>query len=313
MRKKLFVALSTFAQYGQEPLEILQESGFDFSVNPLGKRLVQDDIIRLAKDSQGIIAGVEPYDANVLGDLSQLCCISRCGVGIDNIDLAVAKNRQIKIYNTPEVVIQPVVELTIAMIFDLLRKLTVHTGFLKSGEWKKLPGHLLKGKTVGILGLGRIGRRVAEMMSKLETEVLGCDIHPDNNWAALHEVALVDLDTLLQRADVLSLHLSVVEEQPFQLGEKEMARMKQGAFLINVSRGQLVDENALCAALKTGHLAGAALDVYPHEPYTGKLRECENVVLTPHIATLTKESRLQMEIEATQNLINHFTYESVTI
>ena len=304
MSEKIFVALSTFAEYGKEPLRLLEQSGIDYSLNELGRRLVREEIVNFGKDATGIIAGVETYDAPVLELLPELKCISRCGVGIDNIDLGFAKEKGIAIRNTPDVVIRPVVELTIAMIFDLMRKLSLHTGRFWRKEWKKSAGNLLAGKTVGILGLGRIGRSVSETLLKLDVEVIGTDIHPDVHWAENFGVRIVPLDELLGTSDILSLHLSVVPENPFILGSEEIASMKKGAWLVNVSRGNLVDDIALFEALKSGKLEGAAMDVFPEEPYSGPLCNLDNVVMTPHVATLTKESRVQMELEATENLLN---------
>jgi len=303
MSEKIFVALSTFAEYGEEPLVLLESTGIEYFLNPLGRRLVREEIVDLGRDATGIIAGVEPYDAHVLQKLPELKCISRCGVGVDNIDLVLAQDKGIVIRNTPDVVIRPVVELTIAMMFDLMRKLSLHTGRMWRRDWKKTAGNLLAGKTVGILGLGRIGRSVAETLLKLDAEVIGTDIHPDNDWAEKHGVHVVSLNELLAEADILSLHLSVIPEGPFVLGRKEISLMKEGAWVVNVSRGDLVDDGAIFEALKSDRLAGVAMDVFPDEPYSGPLCDLDNMVMTPHLATLTKESRVQMETEAVQNLL----------
>lgn len=310
MSEEIFVALSTFAEYGDAPLRLLKDSGIHFSCNQSGKRLNREDVILFGKEATGIIAGVEPYDEHVLNHLPRLKCISRCGVGIDNIDVKVAKNKGIAIRNTPDVVIQPVVEHTVALIFDLLRKITYHSTLLKSKKWKKSAGNLLIGKKIGILGLGRIGKKVAEVMVKLGCEVYGTDIKPDMDWAETTGVNIVSLQELLPISDILSLHLSSDKDKPLQFGESEFSIMKRGAFLINVARGHFIDEGALYNTLRDGHLEGAALDVFPEEPYYGKLCELDNIVMTPHIATLTKESRLQMEIEAVQNMIDYLQISS---
>ena len=306
MNHKIFVALSTFAEYNESPLNLLRESGYTYYINPLGKRLGRDEIIEMGKESEGVIAGVEPYDEYVLENLPNLRCISRCGVGIDNISIEKAKERGIEIRNTPDVVIQPVVELAVAMIFDLTRKLTYHTSLLRSKRWEKKAGHLLKGRKVGILGLGRIGKKMAEVMTRLETEVYGTDLLPDRQWAERWNVKIVSLNELLRISDILSVNLSPVKGNVIKLGGDEFKMMKEGAILVNTSRGQFIDESALYNALKSGHLNGAALDVFTEEPYMGRLCELDNVVLTPHVATLTEESRIQMELEAVQNMIDFF-------
>jgi D-3-phosphoglycerate dehydrogenase len=304
MSAKIFVALSTFAEYGNGPIKLLEESNLEYYLNPLKRRVNRREIVDMGREALGIIAGVEPYDDTVLSELTALKCISRCGVGIDNIDLALAKEKGIIIRNTPDVVVQPVVELTIAMAFDLMRRTTLHTRWMVEKKWQKIAGNMLAGKTVGILGLGRIGRKVAEAFLKLGTTVIGSDIRPDETWAQQHGIGLVDTQTLLKQANILSIHISAVKDSPFILGESQISLMKKGAWVINVSRGNLVDEHALYMALQSDQLSGAALDVFPQEPYVGKLCDLDNVVLTPHIATLTEESRLQMETEAVQNLLD---------
>jgi len=306
VKPKVLVALSTFTEYGDAPLTLLKESGLDYYLNPLGRRLVREEIVEMGKDCAGIIAGVEPYDDYVLDHLPKLRCISRCGVGIDNISLATAKEKGIVIKNTPDVVVLPVVELTMAMIFDLLRRLSYHTRLLRSKQWQKKAGNLLSGKKAGVLGLGRIGRKVAETLVKLGAEVYGADLSPDQKWADENGVKIVSNEALLRESDIISLHVSLLENDKFILGKKEIESMKEGAFLINTSRGEVIDEEALYRALKSNHLGGAALDVFQKEPYEGPLCELENVVLTPHIATLTAESRVQMEVEAVRNLIDFF-------
>jgi len=306
MKEKIFVALSTFAEYGSQPLDLLKESKIEFTVNPLGRRLVEEEVIEMGSESTGIIAGVEPYNERVLKHMQDLRCISRAGVGIDSIDLDCAKANNIEIRNTPNVVIRPVVELTIAMIFDLLRKTTFFTNLLKAKQWKKAAGNLLFGKTVGIIGAGRIGKAVCEMLKKLGANVIAYDIEPDDNWAKNNDVKFVNFEELLANADIISLHASPKMKTTSLISETEIKLMKGGVMIINTGRGSFIDEEALYEGLSSGQIGSVGLDVFPEEPYNGKLIEFDNVVLTPHIATLTKESRLEMEIEATQNLLEFF-------
>lgn len=303
MSNKILVALSTFAEFDSTPLELLKQSGLPYLLNTLKRRLTREELVKLGADCAGVIAGVEPYDTFVLENLPYLRCISRCGVGMDNVDVDATEKRQIRILTTPDVVIEPVAELTIGMIFDLLRKLSFHTALLRRGKWEKHAGGLLRGRSVGILGLGRIGKRVAESLVKLGAVVYGADLRPDAEWASQVGVKIATNSELVCSSDILSLHLSVLKEQPFRLDGEAIRSMKRGALLVNVSRGDFIDEMALYWALREGYLGGAALDVFSEEPYTGKLCELNNVVLTPHLGTLTLESRAQMETEATRNLL----------
>ncbi|MBU1112943.1 MAG: phosphoglycerate dehydrogenase [Candidatus Omnitrophica bacterium] len=306
MSKKIFISASTFAEHGKESLNLLEQNGFEYFINPLGRRLVQEEIIKMGKDSEGAIAGLEPYDDYVIDHLPQLRCISRCGVGLDNIALSKAKQKGIAVFNTPSVVIQPVAELTIAMFFDLLRNLSFHTALLKSGKWQKVSGNLLSGAKVGILGLGRIGRRVVELLNRLEADLYGADMVIDDAWAKSNNLKVLPVRELLSVVDIISIHLSDNAADSFKLDREKISLMKRGAAVINTSRGKFIDENALYDALSSKYLSAAALDVFSKEPYRGKLFELDNVILTPHVGTLTRESRLAMEVEATKNLINFF-------
>lgn len=303
MKKKVLVALQSFSEYSDLPMKLLNEAGMNIALNKLGHRLNQAEIIKLGKDCDGIIAGVETYDEIVLDNLPKLKCISRSGVGIDNIDAEKAKEKGIAILNTPEVVIQPVAEMTVAMIFDLLRLLTLHTNLLRSGQWKKRAGQLLMGRKVGIIGLGRIGRRVSEILKCLNADVSGFDLYPDYKWAKMHGIKIAGLQSIIKESDIVCIHVSISKENPFTMGIKEISQMKNGSILINTSRGQVIDDKALYEALKSGHLGGAGLDVFSNEPYFGPICELDNVVLTPHISTLTKESRVEMEIQAVENVL----------
>jgi len=297
---QIFVALSTFGEYGQEPLEVLKTSGLPYTLNPTGRRLTPEEIMLYGADSRGIVAGVEPYTPEVLTKLPELKCISRCGVGTENIDLQKARELNIKVVNTPGVVIQPVAELTLGMMLDLLRKITFHTNLLKAKRWEKKGGSNLQGKRVGIIGLGRIGKRVAQILTVLDVQVVATDLNPDREWAEKNHVTLLSFDELLKTSDIVTLHVADVH---FKLTAENMEMMKEGALLLNLSRGGQVDEEALYQNLKSGHLGGAGLDVFSQEPYTGKLCGLDNVVLTPHLATLTRESRVEMETQAVKNLI----------
>ncbi|MDO8662383.1 MAG: phosphoglycerate dehydrogenase [Candidatus Omnitrophota bacterium] len=304
MKAKIFVALSSFAEFGNEPLKLFEDNGFEYSLNSLGRRLIQQEIVQLGKDCEGIIAGVEPYDDYVLERMPKLRCISRCGVGIDNIDLGKAKEKGITVKNTPDIVTLPVAELTIGMIFDLLRKISYHTNLMKARQWRRKAGSLLSGSKIGVLGLGRIGKKVSEMLVGLNAVVYGADLSPNTSWAAKNKVEIVSKDFILRECDIITIHIASPEGEEFILSKKEIEAMKKGALLINTSRGKFLDETALCAALESNHLGGAALDVYSQEPYAGPLCDMDNVVLIPHLGSFTRESRNQMEIEAVKNAIN---------
>ncbi|MDE2223070.1 MAG: phosphoglycerate dehydrogenase [Candidatus Omnitrophica bacterium] len=306
MASRVYIAVSSFARQAPEPLNILKQSGLGVDINTAGRRLTKEEVMGNARGYHGIIAGLEPYDAQVLEALPDLKCISRCGVGVDNIDLEAADKKGIKIFTTPDVVVQPVVELTLAMILNLLRKITQQDLLMRGHQWQRMIGSQLAGKTVGIIGLGRIGRKVAEILLLLGARVVGYDVHPDRAWAEGCGVSLVDLDQVLSCCDILTLHLAAKAGDHFVLTRQHFQAMKKGALLINVARGTFVDEKALLEALQEGHLSGAGLDVFQQEPYAGPLSSCPQVVLTPHVGSFTQESRVAMEMEAAQNIVGFF-------
>jgi len=214
MSFKILIALQTFGEHDDRPLRLLRNAGAEVMTNDHKHRLVKEEIVELGKECEGIVAGVEPYDKWVLNQLPKLKCLSRCGVGMDNIDLEEAKTRNIAVLNTPNVVIQPVAEMAVAMAFDLLRHLTTSTVNLRSGNWTKISGGLLAGRKVGIIGLGRIGKRTAELFKALGAKVVGCDPYPDKAWLTKTAVELVTLDDLLGGSDIISLHVSVTKDSP---------------------------------------------------------------------------------------------------
>jgi D-3-phosphoglycerate dehydrogenase len=293
----IYVTLSTFAGYDTAPLDRLRASGVAFSLNTTGKRVTPAQLIAEARGASVVIAGVESYDAATLEQLPALRCISRCGVGVDAIDRSAARARGIAVLNTPDVPTQAVAELTVAMMLALSRQLPRQSELVRRREWTRIEAHLLSGRTVGLIGFGRIGRRVSELLAPFGVRLLAADPLADPGLAAQHGVRIVPLHTLLASADIVSIHASSSGDAKLALGEAELAGMKKGAVLVNVARGSMVDEPALVRALTSGHLAGAALDVYPQEPYAGPLCDLPNVVLTPHSATLTVETRVAMELE----------------
>jgi len=294
----VFISTSSFAKYDSAPLRLLEDAGMDLHLNPYGRKLTPDECLHLYGDIDGLIAGTEALNAVVLNSAGNLKVISRCGVGMDNVDLEAARQRGIQVFNTPDAPTLAVAELTVGLILALLRRVPLMDRDIRGSKWQKRMGNLLCGKKVGIIGFGRIGKKVAEMVVGLGAQVVYCD--PAVDKAGYTSLSLAEL---LSQSDIVSLHLSGgVGDKPL-LGAKELRQMRKGSWLINCARGGVVDEDALCQVLKEGHLAGAALDVFGEEPYHGTLAKLDNVILTPHIGSYAIEARVEMEIQAAKNLI----------
>jgi D-3-phosphoglycerate dehydrogenase len=300
---KVLIGPSSFGRGGSQPLDLLHEHGCQVIMNPYGRQLTADEVVDLGQGCVGIIAGLEPLTADVIARLPKLRCISRSGVGLDNVDLEAALARRIVVRNTPDAPTRAVAELTLGLIIALLRRFPLADRNLRTGIWRKETGSLLLDRAVGIVGLGRIGRMVAEMLMVLGCTVCGTDPHPDQEWLAQHPVELLELAELLRRSDVVSLHAALPAGSKPLIAAPELALMKGSAVLLNLARGYVVDEEALYEALAEGRIAGAALDVFVEEPYHGRLTELDNVILTPHIGSNTRETKLVMETQAVRNLL----------
>lgn len=297
------MTLSTFAEHDRAPLDALERSGVPFRIHGTGKRITPTELVAAAGSATAVIAGVEPYDAKTLAALPALRCISRCGVGMDSIDLDAAKARGVAVVNTPDAPTNAVAELAVAMMLSLSRQFFRQMLEFRAGRWTRLETHMLGGRTVGVVGLGRIGKRVVELLRPFACRVLAADPRADASWARQEAIHLVSLHELLSRADIVTLHAAREADGSVLIGAAEIAGMRRGALLLNLARGGMVDEHALYDALHSGHLSGAGLDVFEEEPYSGPLSDLDNVVLTPHSATLAVEARSAMELQAVQNAL----------
>jgi len=302
---KILTSPSSFGKISRRPFDILISNGFEFINNPYGRKLTIDETIELATDCVGIIAGVETYDRNVLDRLINLKCISRVGVGMDSIDLDYAKIRSINVVNTPYGPTQSVAEFTLALTFSLLKNIPNADHDMKNNVWRKVNGNLIFGKKIGVIGLGKIGKLTAKMFSSLGLDVYAYDLYPDKEWMKENNVKTLTFRELLKNSDIVCIHIPGNSNNSL-ITRDELSIMKEDSILINVSRGGVVDENDLYEFLKNNKIKGAAIDVFSEEPYKGKFTELNNVVLTPHIGSYSVEGKVQMEIDATENLIKYF-------
>ncbi|KRT68809.1 MAG: phosphoglycerate dehydrogenase, D-3-phosphoglycerate dehydrogenase [candidate division NC10 bacterium CSP1-5] len=303
---EVLIATTSFGAEDDRPLRLLEERGFRYRVNPHGRRLTAAEVKALLGDADGMIAGTEPLNAEVLQAAGRLKVISRCGVGVDNVDLATAEALGIAVLTTTGAATNAVAELVLAGILALLRHLPSLDRRCKAREWKREMGRLLEDRCVGIVGLGRIGKRVAELVSAFRAQVVAHDLLEDREFARVHRIEYLPLDSLLRRADIVTLHVNLGPATKGLIRAEQLALMRPGALLVNCARGDLVDEVALADAIRTGHLGGAFLDTFGEEPYVGPLLDLPQVLVTPHIGAYTVESRVAMEMEAARNLIQFF-------
>jgi D-3-phosphoglycerate dehydrogenase len=302
----VLISTSSFARHSREPLDLLEAWGARYRLNAQGRKLRADEIASLLSDVDGLVAGTEPLTRDVLLRAPRLKVISRCGTGLDNVDLAAAAELGIQVRNTPDAHVDAVAELTLAAMLSTLRRLPEADRSIRAGAWEKPMGRLLRERAVGLVGLGRVGRRLIELLAPFHVTVLATDPHEDRDFAEESGVEYVGLDELLERSDIVSLHLPYSAEVHHLFDANRLGGMKPGAVLVNCARGGLVDEAALCSALQDGRLGGAHLDTFECEPYEGPLTELQAVTLSSHIGSYAVEGRVQMEREAVLNLLACF-------
>lgn len=304
--KKILVSPSSFGECGSEPIDLLQKAGYEIVINPYGRKLTELEILDLGKDIVGVVAGVETYNKHIIDQLPELKCISRVGVGIDSIDVKYLKDKKIELFITPNGPTQAVAELSLSLALNLLRHVTISDRRIRKGVWKKETGNLLVGKNVGIIGLGRIGKRTSLLYKALGCSISAYDKFPDTRWMDENGISNESFENLISTADIISIHVpGLVDGKPL-LQETELNKLKSGVIIINLSRGGVIDEKALFLHLKNNPETYAALDVFVDEPYKGELTELENILLTPHMGSYAKEAKLTMEVDAVNNLIDFF-------
>jgi len=274
-----------------------------------GKQYTEEELIQTLKDVDGVLVTMRaPMTRKVIEGAGKLKVIGKYGVGIESVDVDAATAKGIPVTYTPGVNQDTVAEYTIGLVLALVRRIPFAMETLrKGGKWRneKFFGLELKGTTFGIIGLGRIGTRVAEKIKSFQVRLLSYDPYVSKEKAESLGVKLVDLDTLLKTSDVITLNLPLTDETYHILGEKELRLMKPTSYLVNTGRGQLIEEAAIYRALKEGWIAGAALDVFEKEPPdpNNPLLFLENVVVTPHLGGSSSKARGRLVKTAVENVV----------
>lgn len=282
---------------------MLKEAGFEIVSNDTGRILSREEQKELIQDAYAIIAGTEKYDREMLDGCDSLKVVTRFGVGTDNFDLQAMRDMGIQVgvianYNA-------VAEFALTLILSVMKNLPRYDQAARAGKWSRFQMRELTGKTVGLVGFGRIGRRLAELMSGFGVTILAYDPYMNEEAAKERKVQSVSLEELLERSDVVSLHLPSTKETYHLINKENIGKMRDGAYLINTSRGALVDEKALYEALACGKLSGAALDVFEKEPVTvdNPLFGLEQTVLAPHVSALTYETNYNGGLICAESII----------
>jgi len=299
MMPVLLATTSSFGLVCPEAVQMIQAAGYTLATNPFGRKLTEEELLFLLLEHTpvGLLAGTEPVTSHVLSQASDfLQVVARVGVGWDNVAHDTAKELGIPVSRTEGILDQPVAELTLSMMLDGLRHVSRHDRNIRAGVWKKEMGNLLAAQTVGVVGYGAIGRRVAELCRAFGARVICADMQRIEDSCAEQ----CELDTLISDADIITVHASGSQ---CLIGTRELALCKPTAIFINTARGGMINEAALAKALRDGKAGCGCLDVFEEEPYTGPLAELDNTILTAHIGSYAAEARMAMEKRAVENLL----------
>ena len=301
--------ISAYALTSPELSPVVQRAREYFDevvINQLGRRPQKEEMLSMWDGASAVLCGMEPFDKEMLEKAPPtLKCISRYGVGYNAIDCDAAKAAGIAVCNTPGINAVAVAEMTLCLMLSLARKTPKHDNSIRRGEWKRFIGSDLAGKRLGIVGLGCIGKLVAARAAAFDMKIQAYDLYPDDAFSEKNNISFLPLKELLETSDFISLHAPNTPETQGMISREAFGWMKPSAYLINTSRGELVDEEALFEACRDNKIAGAGIDVFQQEPlYESPLFSLDNVVLTPHQAANTSETGLKTGMMALENAIN---------
>lgn len=299
---KIFISTNSFCKNTQEPLRLLKKNQITYDLNLKGRKLSENEIFKIIKNYDGLIADLEPLTKKVLLNAEKLKIISRVGIGVNNIDLKFAKQRNIVVKNTPDAPTAAVVEFTLGLIFALIRNVIIHDKLLKKGKWSQIAGLRIPFLKIGIIGFGRTGCGLAKQLIKIGSkQIFYNDIFKSN---FNNKFIFKSKDYIFKNCDIICINLPETPQTKKILNKNVFKKMKKNSFLINTSRGGLICEKDLYDYLKKGYFAGVALDVFDNEPYKGNLIKFDRCILTPHVASNTIDCRNRMEIEATKAIVD---------
>ncbi len=315
----MFKALVTTVPFGEKnnlPIELMKDANVDYVINPLNRKLTEDELAKMIKGFDLLVAGTEPITKKVISNADKLKLVSRVGIGVDNVDLNEAKKRNILVAYTPDAPAPAVAELTLGLMLSLLRSIHISNMLMHNGDWKRIFGKRFSEITIGIIGLGRIGSRVLRRISAFGSpKVLANDIDSkiinNTDIAPALKIDWVGKEEIYKNSDLISLHIPKTPHTNSLINKKELMMMKKDALIINTSRGGIINENDLFNIMFEGHLGGAAIDVFDNEPYNGPLSKIDRCILTSHMGSMSIDCRERMEIEAVEEVVRFVKGEKI--
>lgn len=307
MKVLITATKSKYFAYGTEGRKLLESKGYELIYNETGKKQIPREILEtMLPDLDAAIVSADRWDEELFRKAPKLKVIAKYGVGVDNIDCEKAKEYGIKVTNAKGGNSQAVAELTVALILSVLRRVPMLDAKAKEVGWFRYMGRELHGKTVGLLGFGDIGQRVAKIVTAFGSRVIAYDPYPNMEKAKQLNVDMRSMDEVLAGSDIVSIHMPALPETKHIVNRNTFCMMRDGAYFINTARGSLVDEDALCDALDEGKLGGAAIDVFAKEPLQGHERvlHTEKLITIPHAGAETQEAYGMVSLLTAQSVID---------
>ncbi|HBF36457.1 MAG TPA: hydroxyacid dehydrogenase [Firmicutes bacterium] len=302
MSKKVLITSRSFGQVSDEPLNILKDNGFEVDFE--NGKYEEEKFLQVIGNYDALIIGAHEFSQKAVEKANKLKIVCKHGAGTDNIDLKAAKMNNLRVTNVPAVNSDAVADLAFSLMLDIARKVSFAAGEVKKGVWEKTIGIDVCYKTLGLIGFGTIAKKVAKRAGGFGMKVVAYDPYITKVPAELAYVNLVKIEEVLQQADFLSIHVPLNDETRNLIDKKQMEMMKKGSFIINTSRGGIVNEKALFDCLKNGQLSAAGLDVMEKEPPTGNpLLVLNNITILPHIGMYSKEAINAVSLICSQNVV----------
>ena len=309
---KVLITPRSFASYTKEPIELLEKAGVEIIKNPSKGILTKEQMMELVKDVEGIIVGVDPLSEDVLKKANKLCTIAKYGVGIDNIDMDYCKDNNIEVTITKNANSDAVADYAFTLMLSVARRLVEIDCACRKGDWSKRNSIDVYGKKLGILGLGNIGKGVAQRSKGFEMQVYAYDIYKDEEYIKNNNIIFTSVEQIFKECDFISVHLPMLESTKHLIDKKMLDNAKKNLVIVNTARGGIIDEQALYQALKEGRIYGAGIDVFEKEPPSeSPLLGLDNVIVGAHSAASTVGAVDNMSCMAVKNLLKSFADKGI--
>lgn len=309
---KVLITTIPFGDPNPNSLEALNKAGINYTINPFNRKITESDLKEIISEYDGLIAGTETISKEVLDQAPNLKIIARVGVGTDGVDLNYAKSKNIKITYTPDAPGPAIAELAIGFMYSLLRSTHSANLQIRDGKWNRSIGRSFSDMTIGIIGAGRVGSKVIDLVNKIGCkELLVSDIYHNEILKEQYGFEWATKERVFQEADIITFHVPLTADAKGMVKKEQLLLMKEDVLLINTARGGIIDEDDLYSVMQTGHIGGVAIDVFDQEPYAGPLINIDRCLLTPHIGSASRDCRAKMELESVEDIIRFFNNQEL--